>query len=187
MALTQKQKLKFYKNRSKIKKVVVGHVKKKGYTIFGGRSLNAHFPSFLDRPTQDYDILIPPGRKPKKVAGRIEKKLDKKFGGDFFFTEPAKHPGTFKVKQRLGKEGVVDVSASEKKIDSKKIGGVQYSTLALEKRNINRSLNDPESKFRHDKDRERLGRIKIFEQLKSTRKPKIAKVAGLVPRIPRLI
>lgn len=168
MTLTRKQKISFYRNKRKIREVIINHVKKRKHIIFGARSLNARFPNFLDKPTVDYDILIEKGN-PKKVATRIEKKLDKKFKGNFFIVEKAKHPGTYKVKRVLGKEGVIDVSKSKRKVPTDKIKGVRYSKLSFEKDKIKQSLADPQSKFRHDKDRERLERIRIFESMKRKR------------------
>ncbi len=109
MPLTRQQKIKFYKNKKKIAEVVVDHVRRKKHIIFGARSLNAHFPKFLDKPTVDYDILVEKG-DPKKVAKRIERKLDKKLGGNYFVVEAARHPGTYKVKKVLGFEGGMRIS-----------------------------------------------------------------------------
>ena len=178
MVLTRKQKISFYRNKRKVAEVIIDHVKKKRHIIFGARSLNAHFPKFLDKPTVDYDILVEKGN-PKKVATRLEKKLDRKFKGNFFIVEKARHPGTYKVKRILGKEGIIDVSKAKGKIPTDKIRGVRYSKLSFEKGKVKQSLKDPRSKFRHDKDRERLERIRIFESLKKKRikrqlrKPKI--------------
>ncbi len=168
MVLTRKQKISFYRNRRKVAEVIIDHVKKKRHIIFGARSLNAHFPKFLDKPTVDYDILVEKGN-PKKVARRLEKKLDRKFKGNFFIVEKAKHSGTYKVKRVLGKEGIIDVSKSNGKVPTDNIKGVRYSKLSFEKGKVKQSLRDPQSKFRHDKDRERLERIRIFESLKKKR------------------
>lgn len=168
MVLTRKQKISFYKNKRKIAEVIINHVKKKKHIIFGARSLNAHFPKFLDKPTVDYDIIVEKGN-PKKTARRLEKKLDKRFGGNFFLVEKARHPGTYKVKRVLGKEGIIDISKAKEKVPTDKIRGVRYSKLSFERKKVRQSLRDPQSKFRHDKDRERLERIKIFESLKKKR------------------
>lgn len=185
MVLTRKQKISFYKNRKKVAEVIIDHVKKKRHIIFGARSLNAHFPKFLDKPTVDYDILIEKGN-PKKVATRLEKKLDRKFKGNFFIVEKARHPGTYKVKRILGKEGIIDVSKATRKVPTDKIKGVRYSKLSFEKGKVKQSLRDPQSKFRHEKDRERLERIKIFESLKKKPRKKIAFIRKLPGRRPTI-
>ncbi len=184
MVLTRKQKISFYRNKKKVSEVIIDHVKKKKHIIFGARSLNAHFPKFLDKPTTDYDILVERGN-PKKVARRLEKKLDKKFKGNFFIVEKAVHPGTYKVKGVLGKEGIIDVSKTKEKIPTDKIRGVRYSKLSFEKGKVKQSLKDPQSKFRHDKDRERLERIRIFESLKKKRiKRPIRKIKRRIKTFP---
>ena len=184
MVLSRKQKISFYKNRKRVREVVLKNVKKKKHIIFGARSLNAHFPTFLDKRTADYDILIEKG-DPKKVARRLERKLDRKFGANVFVVEPALHPGTFKVKSVLGKEGIIDISKAEKKIMTDKIKGIRYSSLEFERRKIKQSLADPQSKFRHDKDRERLERIKIFESLRKKRKVKVRRKN--IPTVPKAV
>lgn len=168
MVLTRKQKISFYRNKRKIAEVIIDHVKKKKHIIFGARSLNAHFPKFLDKPTVDYDIIVEKG-DPKKTARRLEKKLDKRFGGNFFLVEKARHPGTYKVKRVLGKEGIIDISKAKERVPTDKIRGVRYSKLSFERKKVRQSLRDPQSKFRHEKDKERLERIKIFESLKKKR------------------
>ncbi len=165
MVLTRSQKIAFYRNKKKIAEVIIDHVKKKKHIIFGSRSLNAHFPKFLDKATVDYDILVEKGDT-RKVARRIEKKLDKKLGGNHYVVEKGRSPNTYRVKRILGKEVIVDVTKSKKKVSTDKIRGVRYSSLQFEKEKIKESLGDPKSMFRHDKDRERLERIKIFESLK---------------------
>ena len=186
MVLTRKQKISFYRNKRKVAEVIIDHVKKKRHILFGARSLNAHFPKFLDKPTVDYDILVEKGN-PKKVATRLEKKLDKKFKGNFFIVEKAVHPGTYKVKRILGKEGIIDVSKAGEKIPTDKIKGVRYSKLSFEKGKVKQSLRDPQSKFRHDKDRERLERIRIFESLKKKRIRKLERRPKNSIRIKRKI
>jgi len=164
----------FHKYKKKIPKIVLSKTGKKEI-IYGARALNKRFPPFLDKHTTDFDIFSP---MPKKDAEETERALDKSFGGDFFFVEPAKHPGTFKVKSRINKEGYADYTKPDTKIPSDKIGKHRYVKLAYVKKHIKKTLKDPEAKFRHDKDRDALNRIRIYEQLKKARKkikPKIKK------------
>jgi len=168
MTLTERQKISFYKNRKKVGEVILRTAKKRKHIVFGSRSLNRQFPKFLDKQTSDYDLLT---EKPAKgAASRIEKNLDKKFGGNFFEVKEAAHPGTFKVVSRVTKDGVADVTQRKERVRTKKIKGIKYSALEHEEGNVKKSLADKESAFRHDKDRERLQRIKIFRGLKGKRK-----------------
>lgn len=185
MTLTRKQKIKFYKSQPKIKKVILKNAQRKKHIVFGARASNAIFPQFLDRPTEDFDVY---SETPKKTARRVEKKLDKKFGGDFFLMRPAAHPGTFKVVSKVTKRGVADYSKPDRKITHKTIAGVRYAKLIHQKENIAKSLADPASKFRHDKDRETLERIRIFEEQRKKKRQSRRLQAPRVPllRIPNL-
>lgn len=190
MALTRQQKISFYKNRKRIDATILREIKKRKLILFGARSLNRQLPPFLRKETRDYDVLVTE-RDPKVVAKELERRLDKRFKGNLFVVEKGKSPGVFKVKRVLGKEGVIDVVRSKKQVPFVKRQGVRVSTLAFEKAKIKESLANPKAKFRHDKDRERRGRIKIFERLKKTRKSQInkRKVFGTRPifrvRVPR--
>ena len=71
----------FHKQKKKIPKAIVEKMDRHEI-IYGARALNKRFPSFLDTPTQDYDIYTP---YPKHDARELERTLDKKFGGDLKF------------------------------------------------------------------------------------------------------
>ena len=146
--LTLNRVERFHKQKKKIPRIVLSKTGKHE-TIYGARALNKHFPPFLDKPTQDFDIFSP---KPQKDAKQTERALDKNFGGDFFFVEPAKHEGTFKVKSHINKEGYADYTKPDVKIPSRKIGKHRYVRLDYVKKHIKKTLKDPEAKYRHDKD-----------------------------------
>ena len=155
----------FHKHKKCIPKVVLS-VTEVHEIIYGARALNKQLPSYLDKHTEDYDIFSP---TPKKDAMQTEKKLDKHFGGDYFYVEPAKHEGTWKVKSKINKQGYADYTKPDKKIPFRKIGGKKYVRLDYVKQHIKKTLKDKEAKYRHDKDRDALNRIKVYEKLK---KPK---------------
>jgi len=167
MGLTQKQKTKYYKKTQMADKVILKNVKKKGHIIYGARAVNQRLPVYLKKPTEDYDIL---STTPKKTAKRVEKKLDKKYGGNYFDTKPAMHPGTYKVINLVTKRGIADYTKPTNKVPYSKIKGIKYAKLSYQKDRIKQSLGDPKSKFRHEKDKETLQRIKIKESTK--RKPR---------------
>lgn len=171
MVLTRQQKIAFYKNRKKIDTSILKEIKKRKLILFGARSLNRQLPPFLRKETKDYDILVTK-RDPRIVAMELERRLDKKFKGNLFVVEKGKAEGVYKVKRVLGKEGVIDVVKLKGKVPFVKRRGIRVSTLVFEKSKIKESLANPDAKFRHDKDRERRGRIRIFEGLKKKRKPR---------------
>ncbi len=187
MTLSTDDKIRFYRNREKSKKVIISEIKKRKLILFGARSLNRQFPKFLRKQTSDFDVIAPRGNA-KEQARAIEKKLDKERGGNFYVVEKGQFAGVYKIKRVLGKEGVVDVVNASEKVPFVKRKGVRVSTLAFEKRKIKQSLADKKSSFRHDKDRERRGRIKIFESLRKKRKvPVRRKVTRRVRRSPSSI
>ncbi len=167
MTLTLKEQERLFKNKKKVGKVIISHVRKRGLILFGQKAVNRQLPKDLRKDTQDYDIF---SNNPKKTANRIERKLDKKLKGNFFEVRPAIHGGTHKVISRIGDKGIVDVSKPERKIPVVKRKGIKLASLEFQKGQIRKSLKDPKSKFRHPKDREVRARIKIAEQRK--KKPK---------------
>lgn len=157
----------FHKRKGVISKVILNQTDKHE-VIYGARALNKRFPKWLDKPTQDYDIY---SKTPRKDAIQTEKALDKRFKGDHFYTEPAQHKGTWKVKAHTNKEGYADYTKPKGKIPYDTIGGKNYVKLSYVKKTIKKTLKDKESAYRHAKDRDALNRINIYEQGK-TRKRK---------------
>ena len=109
----------------------------------------------------------------------IEKKLDRQVGFNHFYNKPAMHPGTWKVKSngvdmRRGTDDdldIIDYSKHPKpKPKIRKIEGVRYRTLAEEAKAKLKALRDPEYKFRHEKDADDLGRIRMFQQANRPKK-----------------
>lgn len=137
-------------------------LRKKQLTVYGAKSYNAHFPTILDRHTDDYDVY---GKKYKKNAKNLEKKLDKAMGGDYYYTKPAEHEGTYKVKSYVTENTVVDVSKPENNIPYKVIDGIRYQTLPYAKKRALATLKKEESKFRWPKEKEFLKRLKVYNDL----------------------
>lgn len=178
--MNQRQIIFYYRNKKKIGAVVLDHVKKKKYVVYGSHSLNNQLPPYLRKPTSDYDILVP--KNPRKVARKIERKLDKKFKGNFFKTKQAKYPKTSKVVTTIGEETIADITKGSAPFVKRK--GIRYSSLDYEKQNVRKSLKDPKSSFRHPKDKERLLRMNLARKriIKRKRRP-----TGLIQRSKNLI
>ncbi len=191
MTLTLKKKERFLRNRKAVKRIILSEVKKDKAIIFGARSVNKQVPKFLREKTEDYDILV--DGNPKKVAQRIEKRLDKRFGGNFFVVEAAQHKGTQKIKNRFSGKGIADISKREGKVPSVKRKGVKFASLKFQEKKIRESLSNPEAKFRHQKDRFSRDRIKISRLKKKVKRRKrrplrtdfrnISRTAGLSMRL----
>ena len=128
--------------------------------VFGAQALNAYLPKWLDRATKDWDIFITEGDA-RIQAEKLEKKLDKRYGGDFFSVEPAIHESTFRVRSRVTGDVVADISLKDKTVAFNRIRGVDYAALEYLESEAERLLADPEKVFRRNKDKDTLQRIKI--------------------------
>lgn len=152
------------------KPVIIKQVKRDQNIIYGARAIQAQ-TGLLGRPTKDYDIY---SDGPKKSAEKLQKSLDKAGGGNFYYSKPGKHRGTFKVKSvgpdavkgTKDDEGIADFTKPERKISFVTIGGVRYAKLSEEVKNKKRSLRDPASRFRHQKDAEDLARIRAYKRMR---------------------
>jgi hypothetical protein len=173
----------YYKDKNKedkIKKVILDNAKKKGHILHGQRALNSFFPPHLDRRTDDWDLF---SDAPLRTAQKVEKRLDKRFGGDFFRVEKAKNPTTYKVRSNVTEKTVADYTDPQEDIPFVTRNGVRHATISHHKERIRETLADKQKEFRHKKDRETLQRIKIFEK---TRKQKRKQPKSFLDNLPRL-
>ena len=169
--LTLKEKEKFLRKRNQANKIIKNEIKKGGGVIFGARSVNVQVKPHLRSQTEDFDLFIK--KNPKGFAKKIERKLDKKFKGNFYETKEAQHGGTYKVSNRLSGKGVADVSEHPKmKIRVVKRKGVKYAHTDFQKEKIKESLADPKSAFRHQKDKFSRLRISLAEKTKPKKRKK---------------
>ncbi len=143
--------------------------------VHGGQALNAQLPSWLDKETKDWDIFAP--KNAEKQAKELEKKLDKRYGADYFAVKTGKHPGTFRVYNKITGEVIADITLAEKTVEFKKIKDINYATLDYHEDHILDTLDDPTASFRHDKDRETLQRIQIHKRGMKPRKSKFRRTA----------
>jgi len=160
-----------------VDKFILNQAKKNKSVIYGGQAIKKHI-GFIARPTKDYDIL---SKKPRKHAIQLERTLDKKSGGDFYYTQPALHKGTHKVKH-IGVDkiketeddfGIADYTKPIRKHKTKTIDGIKYVTLNEIKKDKKRALSLKKFEFRHQKDREDLNRIKLAKSFKIKYRKKI--------------
>ena len=141
--------------------------------IYGARAMNAQLPLFMRRETQDYDVY---SKKPRATADRIQRKLDKEVAGgkDDFYMKPALHKGTYKVmhegadgKKRTRDDiGIVDYTSMPNQISTVRIEGIRYESIPSIAKRKKEILQDPESEYRHEKDRSDLERIKYSRILR---------------------
>ena len=159
---------KFILKRDKINNIIRNQAKKDKSIVYGSNAMNKQIHPFTRRKSQDYDIYT---KTPKRDARSMEKRLDKTLGGNYFYTKPAIHGGTWKVMNKgLIKDNprddinVVDYSFGS--TPSKRISGVRYEKLSNIIKTKKKILKDKESKYRHEKDRDDLRRIRFSKALK---------------------
>lgn len=145
--------------------VIKDKLRKDKDIVYGARAMNVQLPAPYQRHTKDYDIY---SKSPNTRARQLERDLDKSAGGDYYYVKPALHKGTFKVmdkgfdnrKGTYDDFNVADYSKPTRKIRTVSIFGIRYAHLSERKKDAKKSLNDPMFKFRHEKDRKDLYRIK---------------------------
>lgn len=132
--------------------------------VFGSQALNAHLPDWLDKETKDWDVVSV--GDPKKLAGKLEQMLDKRYGGDFFGVEPAIHPGTFRIRSKVTGVVVADISLKDREISFNRIKGINYASLDWLESEAERLIASPDAEFRRSKDMDNLQRIRVFKRHK---------------------
>ena len=144
--------------------------------VYGAQSVNVRMPPYLQKFTEDFDIY---SLSPQETAAEIEKILDKTFGGDYFEVRPAKHEGTFKVISKVTQREVADITLLDKTVKYQVIDGINYATLDEQVTNIKKSLTDRASKFRWNKDKETLQRIRLYKSRHRGKEPTIKELQAL--------
>jgi len=153
-------------------KIVLDNAKKNKDTIYGSQALKKHI-GFLARKPNDYDIL---SKSPRKRAMEVEKELDKQSGGDYYYYAPAIHKGTWKVKE-IGPDNKMNTADDINIVDYSEFGDrnpKEYVTKDEQRfvpiksiiRDRYKAIRDPEYKFRWEKDRDDLKRIRLFRSIK---------------------
>jgi hypothetical protein len=105
----------------------------------------------------------------------LQKKLDKNAGFDYYYSKPAEHEGTWKVKGRGNDnikgtdddESIADYTKPDKKIPFILIKGIRYRILKEELKRKQATIKDKEYKFRWEKDKGDINRIKGYIKIKS--------------------
>lgn len=168
MVFSEAEKKKLFKrNRPIVNRVVRGFLgKNKIGIVHGARSTNEQLPRMLQRKTIDWDIFV---KRPQARARQLERKLDKKFGGDFFHVKKGMgSPGVevWKIKSNVTEEGFVDFANTKRNVPSIPKRGVQLATLNDQKRIAQQNIRNPELKFRREKDLDLIRRINKFQKIK---------------------
>jgi len=139
--------------------------------VYGAKAVNAYLPAWLDKETGDWDIFS--AVDPRELAGKLEKKLDRHYGGNFFRVDPAIHPSTFRIKSNVTGRVVADVSLKDRTVTFQRIAGINYASLDWLEKEAKRLIADPDAKFRRAKDKDTLQRIQVHK--KARRRQSVAR------------
>ena len=156
------------------KKVIRKNVKKSNSIIYGGEAIKQHIGIYA-RNTQDIDILT---AKPKKEANQLQRRLDKVAGGNFYYSKQSKfHKQTFKI-GHIGadrKKGtrddiwIADLTKPDRRHKVKRMQGIKFVTLPEILKDKRRAIKDPMFRFRHEKDRDDIKRIRFAQSMRRLR------------------
>ncbi len=157
----------FKRNQRVVDRLVRGFLaKRKVGIVHGGRAQNAQLPRFLERkPTKDWDVFV---KNPKLRAKQLEKKLDKRFRGDFFSVKKGatKKLKVHKVVSNIDGESVADFSLPDRQVGFIAKRGVKFALLKDQFERAKANVKNPDKKFRRLKDINLINRVKKFEKLR---------------------
>jgi len=156
----------FYEQKGLVRQVVLNRLRQSKNVLTGSRAVNRHLPEYLQKKmTKDYDVLVRKGMTPMQAATKLERDLDRRFGGDYFKVTQGNYPHVKKVVD-INKNEVADfVPMPEPKPKIKTSpDGIRYAGLKYLKSRFNAAIKDPTQKFRHKKDTESLKRIAVYEK-----------------------
>ena len=154
-----------------INKIILELAKQRKQTVYGARSIEKQ-ANLFSRPTQDWDVF---DKNPKKTSNILQKRLDKLVGFDAFFSKPAMHKGTWKVKGK-GVDGkantqddveIADYTKPTEKFKFIVRDGVRYRVLKEELKKKVSASKDPTQEFRHAKDKDDIKRIQGYLKIKN--------------------
>lgn len=149
---------KIYGEANFIRSSILNLAQKNKQVVYGGQAANKNLPLHLRRKTKDFDVY---SKQPKQSAEELSKVLNKGFSKDEFTVERAKYDKTFKVKR--GKETIADYTSTTNHPKSKNEFGVKYADLDYQKKKLKEIVKNPDFKYRWEKDKDMLNRIKQSE------------------------
>lgn len=150
---------------------IKAQARKNHEVLRGARAMNRQLSAgFLERGTEDYDLF---SKNPKMSALELERELDRKAGGDFYYIKPAVHKGTWKVidkgndlKSSHDDFAIVDYTKEPKGTRIVTIDGMKHSHISQRIKDAKKNLADPFAVDRHSKARGDLERIKASNLFK---------------------
>jgi len=161
MKYTNEQLRQYYLHQNVFNRIIEGDIRKDKDVVYGSRAFNAQAPKYLQRPTTDYDIYASGARQD---ARQVEKMLDRAYRQNYFRTEQAKHPGTYKVLSNVTGETLADYTNKPTHLPYVIKRGIRYVPLNYLQSKAHKTLKDPYSEYRYDKEKDTLQRIKLIKK-----------------------
>ncbi|MCK9429543.1 MAG: hypothetical protein M0R17_06025 [Candidatus Omnitrophica bacterium] len=159
--LTAIDKLRYYQHPELTEGLIKEELVKRKLTVYGAKSSNIQLPYYLQKHTEDYDVL---SKKPKKTAKEILNKFNRAYNGEYFELKKGLHRGTYKIKSIVSGKTVMDITQEKKQQKYKEHLGIRYKELPSIKKSVQRVLKRGNAKFREDKDLELLQRIELAQK-----------------------
>lgn len=154
-------------------KYILSQIRRDKNVVYGSQAVKKYAGAFARQP-QDYDVFSP---TPYKSARKLERTLDRRSRGDYYYVTPAQHENTYKVKfvgvdnKKNTKDDIhiVDFSKSPKGLKSNRLNGVKYVKPSQIIKTKRQALRDKTQKFRHAKDRRDIASLQTSRDFKRTR------------------
>lgn len=142
-----------------VENIILDIASRKNQIVYGQQAVNRQIPTYLKKKTKDYDILT---KNPKAAAEELVRRL-KQQNGDYEIKK-AIYKRTWKVKDKKTGETIADYTQPSRYPKTKTILGVKYADTEYSKRKILKTLRNEFAKYRWEKDKDVLQRIKKGEQ-----------------------
>lgn len=160
------------------KEIILNQARRNKEVVYGSTAIKKHI-GFLGREPEDVDLLT---SNPRQSARRLEKTLDKKAGANVYYSKPAIHKDTYRVRHvgMDGREGtrddiqVADYSKPSRNYKQVWMDKNQYVQLDEIEKDKKKSLNDPSFQFRHEKDQDDIRRIKLAREMHIRYRPRFS-------------
>lgn len=156
----------------RIGEYVLAQAKKNKEIVYGGQALKQQ-TGFLSnaRYSKDYDVY---SDRPKQSAQQMERTLDNASGGNNYYIQRGVFPKTWRVvdvgidqkRNSADDFSVVDYTKRYRPIKTVTINGVRFASLSDIERDKRRTVNDPSTSFRREKDQYDLDLIKSVKRLR---------------------
>lgn len=141
-----------------IRETILDSAQKNKQILHGSRAFNYQIPTYLKKPTKDYDIY---SKSPKKYAVELANELKRRLGEEVNVSKGS-HKGTFRV--GINGEFIADITQLKHKPQTKKVWGIEVKNLKSIKKNAQRLIKDKTKEYRREKDLDTLRRIEINEE-----------------------